>query len=170
MDKQMLEALKGIKQSDIRERRSVIVEEEKCPFSHRNGNRVDVVAALIRRENKIMICQRPTWKARALQWEFVGGKVEKGEELDEALVRECYEEIGVYVSVGDVFTEVEHCYPDISIHLYLFNCTIPEGEPQMKEHNDIRWVEPAELKCFEFCAADVDIIDKIIETEEGKAR
>ena len=163
--KEMVEGLESINASCRAERRSVIVEEEKSPFSHRNGNRVDVVAALIRRNGTIMICQRPTWKARALEWEFVGGKVENGEELEDALVRECNEEIGVEVEVGSVFTEVEHVYSDISIHLYLFNCTLKDGEPKMKEHNDIRWVKAYELPNYKFCAADVEIIDRIIKEE-----
>lgn len=162
MDKYVTDELKRIKESEGTGRRSVIVEEQKCPFSRINGNKIKVVAAIIRREGKIMICQRPTWKARALEWEFVGGKVEQGEDLKHALVRECREEIGVVVEVGDIFTEVEHCYPDISIHLYLFNCTLSGEEPMLKEHNDIRWVEPKELSSFRFCAADVEIVERII--------
>lgn len=72
----------------------------------------EVVAALIWKDDKFMICQRPANKARALLWEFVGGKVEYGETNEQALVRECKEELNVLISVGDVFVEVIHEYPD----------------------------------------------------------
>ena len=121
-----------------------------------------VVAALIRQGRKFMIFQRPETKTRAFQWEFVGGKVEPGETLEEALIRECREEIGVTVRVGDVFTEGDHEYPDITIHLTLFNAEIAEGIPQKLEHNDIRCITPDEISQYEFCPADDEILKKII--------
>ncbi len=123
-----------------------------------------VVAALIRNGDKFMIFQRPASKTRAYQWEFVGGKAEEGETLEEALIRECREEIGVTVSVGDIFTEVDHVYPDITIHLTLFNAEIAEGEVQMLEHNDIKSITPAEIDRYRFCPADDEILKKIKET------
>ncbi len=124
---------------------------------------VQVVAALIRDGDKFMIFQRPVTKTRAYQWEFVGGKVEAGETLEEALVRECREEIGVTVRVGDVFMEVDHEYPDITIHLTLFNAEIAEGVPQKLEHNDIRSITPEEIDEYRFCPADDEILKKIKE-------
>lgn len=124
---------------------------------------VQVVAALIREDNGFMIFQRPVTKTRAYQWEFVGGKVEKGETLEEALIRECREEIGVTVKVGEVFTEVDHEYPDISIHLTLFNAEIVDGVPQKLEHNDIRCITPDEIPQYRFCPADDEILKKIKE-------
>lgn len=124
---------------------------------------VQVVAALIRQEDKFMIFQRPVTKTRAYQWEFVGGKVEKGETLEEALIRECREEIGVTVKVGDVFMEVDHEYPDITIHLTLFNAEIIDGVPQKLEHNDIRVITPDEIPQYRFCPADDEILKKIKE-------
>lgn len=124
---------------------------------------VEVVAALIWNNDKFMICQRPEHKARGLLWEFVGGKVEKGETKEEALIRECREEINVTLSVSDVFMEVTHKYPDITVHLTLFNATIADGEPQNLEHNDIRWITPSEIYDYDFCPADVEILAKIIE-------
>ena len=124
---------------------------------------VEVVAALIWRNNKFMICQRPSNKARALLWEFVGGKVEPGETKEQALIRECKEELDILLSVGDVFTDVIHEYSDITVHLTLFNATISEGEPQKLEHNDIRWIMPCEIPNYEFCPADEEILKKIIE-------
>ena len=90
----------------------------------------EVVAALIWKNNKFMICQRPAHKARGLLWEFVGGKVEPGETKEQALIRECQEELAVTLAVGDVFMDVVHEYPDLTVHLTLFNATIAEGEPQ----------------------------------------
>ena len=123
----------------------------------------EVVAALIWRENTFMICQRPAHKARGLLWEFVGGKVEAGETYEEALKRECREELDVLLSVGDVFMDVVHKYPDMTVHLTLFNSTIAVGEPKKLEHNDIRWITPQEIPNYEFCPADEEILEKIIE-------
>ena len=123
----------------------------------------EVVAALIWDGDKFMICQRPATKARALLWEFVGGKVESGETKEQALIRECREELNVLLSVGDVFMDVIHDYPDITVHLTLFNATIAEGEPQKLEHNDIQWITPSEIPSYEFCPADEKILAKICE-------
>ena len=124
---------------------------------------VEVVSALIWQGEKFMICQRPAHKARRLLWEFVGGKVEPGETKEQALVRECQEELAVTLSVEDVFMDVVHEYPDLIVHLTLFNATIAEGEPQKLEHNDIRWITPSEIPKYEFCQADEEILKKIIE-------
>ena len=122
---------------------------------------VQVAAALIWKEGRFMICQRPANKTRAFEWEFVGGKAEPGETLQETLVRECREEIGVTVRVGDIFMELDHVYPDIMIHLTLFNAEIEQGEPIMLEHNDIKFITPSEIEDYEFCPADKSILDKI---------
>ena len=118
----------------------------------------DVVAALIWDGSKFMICQRPAHKARGLLWEFVGGKTEAGETMEAALIRECREELDITVSVGDIFTQVIHEYPDIHIRLTLFNCTIAEGTPKLLEHNDLKWILPSEIPDFNFCPADKDIL------------
>lgn len=123
---------------------------------------VEVVAALIWNNNKFMICQRPAHKARALLWEFVGGKVESGEAKEQALIRECQEELAVTLSVDDVFMDVVHEYPDITVHLTLFNATIAEGFPQKLEHNDIKWILPSEIPQYNFCPADREILKKIM--------
>ena len=122
----------------------------------------EVVAALIWDKDKFMICQRPEHKARGLLWEFVGGKVEPGETKEEALVRECREELGITLSVGEVFMDVVHEYPDLTVHLTLFNATIFEGVPQKLEHNDIRFITPDEISQYNFCPADKEILAKII--------
>lgn len=126
----------------------------------------EVVAALIWQGEKFMICQRPVHKARGLLWEFVGGKVEPGETKEQALIRECIEELDVTLSVGDVFMDVVHEYPDLTVHLTLFNAVIAEGEPQMLEHNDIQWIEPSQIPNYAFCPADEEILREII-TQRG---
>ena len=122
---------------------------------------IEVVAALIWDNDKFMICQRPAHKARGLLWEFVGGKVESGETKEQALIRECKEELNIFLSVGDMFMEVIHEYPDMTVHLTLFNATIADGEPQKLEHNDIKWITPSEISNYKFCPADKEILERI---------
>ena len=121
----------------------------------------EVVAALIWDTEKFLICQRPAHKARGLLWEFVGGKVEPGETKEQALIRECREELAVTLAVKDVFMEVDHQYPDLHVHLTLFNASILEGIPQMLEHNDIRWITTQEIPQYEFCPADEEILRRL---------
>lgn len=122
----------------------------------------EVVAALIWDKDKFLICQRPKTKARGLLWEFVGGKVEKNETKKQALVRECMEELGVTVLVGEIFMTVTHEYPDISINLTVFNAAIENGVPKKLEHNDIKWITPGEIPNYRFCPADKDILERIV--------
>ena len=122
----------------------------------------EVVAALIKRDNKFLICQRPRNKARALLWEFVGGKVEQGESREDALKRECKEELDVDITVGKLFMKVVHEYPDITIELSLFEADIDEGqEIKLLEHVDAKWITAEEIDEYEFCPADEDILAKI---------
>lgn len=124
----------------------------------------EVVAALVIRDGRFMICQRPAHKARGMLWEFVGGKVEPGETRQDALIRECREELDITVSVGALFLEVTHVYPDLTVHLSLFYASIAEGEPKLLEHNDLRWITPAEIPDYRFCPADEAILQRITET------
>ena len=126
---------------------------------------IEVVAALIWQDDKFMICQRPAQNTRGLLWEFVGGKVEPGETKEQALIRECREELAITLSVEDVFMDVVHEYPDLTVHLTLFNATIAEGKPQKLEHNDIQWITPSEIPNYEFCPADKEILEKIKEAK-----
>ena len=121
------------------------------------------MAALIWDRDKFLICQRPENKARPLLWEFAGGKVEPGETKAQALVRECQEELAVTLSVGEVFMDVVHAYPDTVVHLTVFNAVIVQGEPQKLEHHDIRWITIDEIPAYEFCPADVVILEQLIE-------
>ena len=124
---------------------------------------VDVVAALIWDGERFLACQRPAHKSNALLWEFVGGKVEPGESHADALIRECREELDITVAVGDLFMELTHTYPDITVHLYLYHATIADGTPTLLEHNDMRWITPAEIPQYTFCPADDVILERIKE-------
>lgn len=122
---------------------------------------VEVVAALIWREDKFLICQRLANKARGLLWEFVGGKVEEGETKEQALIRECREELAITVASKNLFMEVKHEYSDIIVHLSVFNCSILRGEPKLLEHNDMKWITAKEIDNYDFCSADKQILEKI---------
>ena len=128
----------------------------------------EVVAALIWDRDKFMICQRPAHKARGLLWEFVGGKVEPGETKEQALIRECQEELAVTLNVGEVFMDVTHEYPDLTVHLTLFHVAIREGVPQKLEHNDIRWITVDEIDQFAFCPADEEILIRLKQSKGRK--
>ena len=121
----------------------------------------EVVAALVWDKDKFMICQRPATKARGMLWEFVGGKVEPGENKEQALIRECQEELAITLSVGEVFMDVTHEYPDLTVHLTLFNAAIAEGTPQKLEHNDIRWITVEEIPEYDFCRAGETILRRL---------
>ena len=124
----------------------------------------NVAAALIWDEHKrFMICQRPVNKARGLLWEFVGGKAEPGETLEQTLIRECREELDIEVNVGSIYAQLIHEYPDIQIRLTLFNCTIASGTPKMLEHNDIQWISPSQIPNYDFCPADQEILKMLME-------
>lgn len=126
----------------------------------------EVVAALIWEGDRFLIGQRPEHKARGLLWEFVGGKTEPGESKEQALIRECREELDVEIQVGDVFLEVTHEYTDLTVHLTLFHASIVRGIPQKLEHQDLRWIIPQEIENYAFCPADQVILDKL--RREGK--
>ena len=125
----------------------------------------EVVAALIWRQNKFLICQRPAYKARGLLWEFVGGKVEPGETKEQALVRECREELDVAVEPREIFLELTHTYPDLTVHLTLFQTRLLGGEPRRLEHADLRWITPEEIPQCPFCPADPVILERLLQGE-----
>lgn len=123
---------------------------------------MDVVGALIFKDGKLLVCQRPKNKARALLWEFVGGKVENGETREQALKRECKEELDADVEVGELFTQVTHKYADVEISLWIYCSTLKAGSAVKRlEHNDLRWIDVDDIDGYEFCPADVEIVEKI---------
>lgn len=121
----------------------------------------EVVAALIWQGDRFLICQRPAHKARGLLWEFAGGKVEPGETNEQALIRECREELAVTLSVQDVFMQVTHAYPDLTVRLTLYNAQIAAGVPQKKEHSDLRWIRVSQADQYPFCPADEPILQAL---------
>jgi mutator protein MutT len=120
-----------------------------------------VAAALIRRDNQILITQRFNDVDLPGLWEFPGGKVEHGESLQQALKREIFEELGIFIDVGEEFFSVEHQYPDRRVHLHFFNCSILQGEPRIVDVADLRWVSPQHLDQFRFPEADSELIARI---------
>lgn len=129
----------------------------------------EVVAALIWKGERFLACQRPPHKARGLLWEFVGGKVEPGETREQALIRECREELDVTVRVGGIFMELVHEYPDLTVHLTLFHAGIAEGTPRLLEHQALRWLTVEEMDQYPFCPADQAILARLREQYGRKA-
>ncbi|MBQ7064594.1 MAG: (deoxy)nucleoside triphosphate pyrophosphohydrolase [Firmicutes bacterium] len=129
--------------------------------SEQNRPVTEVVAALIWQNDRFMICQRPAYKARGLLWEFVGGKIESGETPEEALIRECREELDITLEVGSLFTEVLHDYPDLLVRLRLYHASIASGTPKLLEHQDLKWITTVEIDRYEFCPADESILEKL---------
>ncbi len=121
----------------------------------------EVVAALLWKKARFLICQRPPNKARGGLWEFVGGKVEDGETPQAALVRECREELDILIDVGEKFMQVTHTYTDITVHLTLFHASLREGTPTLLEHTALAWITPQEISDYAFCPADVEILWEI---------
>ncbi len=126
---------------------------------------VRVAAALVWNGDKFFICRRPAGKARALLWEFPGGKAEPGETLGDALVRECAEELGAKVEVRSEFARVTHEYPDLTVELTVFDAVFADCEPQMLEHSAFAWISADGISNYEFCPADVEILDRIIKKD-----
>lgn len=126
------------------------------------GAPVSVAAALIWQDGKFLICRRPPHKARGNLYEFVGGKVEPGETRAQALIRECREELDVTVEPGEIYMELVHKYPDMTVDLTLISSRIVEGTPKLLEHTDIRWIAPSEIPHYSFCPADKAILEKLI--------
>lgn len=122
---------------------------------------IPVVSALIQNGKYFLICQRPAHKERPLSWEFPGGKVEDGESPEEALRRECLEELGVELEVGQLFMETEYQYPEIKIKLALYKAQIKSGRLQKLEHEDIRWISVDEAESYDFCPADRAFIKEL---------
>ncbi len=108
-----------------------------------------------------MITRRPAKTDLGGLWEFPGGKREPGETFEACLVREIREELGVEVSVGELFAEVRHDYPEKSVHLKFFNCRLLAGEPQPLGCAAVQWIEKARLADFEFPAADTQLLEKL---------
>ncbi len=125
-----------------------------------------VVAGAIERDGAYLLCRRPEHKARGGCWEFPGGKLEAGESVAAALVRELREELGIEIRAGESLACVEHAYPDLCICLTLLHAEIVCGEPQLLEHTELRWVKPAQALELELCPADRALIT-LLEKQNG---
>jgi 8-oxo-dGTP diphosphatase len=122
---------------------------------------IEVSAALIFRNGKLLIAQRHASAHLGGLWEFPGGKREPDETFEECLAREIREELGVEVSVGELFEEIRHDYPEKSVHLKFFICKLISGKPQPLDCAAVKWVAKTELASFEFPAADAQLLEKL---------
>ena len=124
---------------------------------------IEVVAGLVRSEDKYLLCRRPMHKARGGQWEFAGGKVESGETRAQALAREFQEELAVELRVGETIAETTHSYPDLTVHLSLLEAEIASGELQALEHSQLAWAKLDEMHSFDLCPADRELVHLLLE-------
>ena len=125
------------------------------------NNIIDVSAALVFHDGKLLIAQRHAQSHLGGLWEFPGGKREADETFEQCLVREIREELGVEIVVGELFQEITHDYPEKSVHLKFFICQLLSGEPQPLDCAAVRWVKKTELAAYEFPAADAQLIEKL---------
>lgn len=125
------------------------------------GNPIEVSAALVFRGGKLLITQRHADAHQGGLWEFPGGKREPGETFETCLIREIREELGVEISVGRLFEEITHAYPEKTVHLKFFLCALIVGEPQPLDCAALRWIDRSELSHFPFPAADAQLLQKL---------
>ena len=122
---------------------------------------IEVTAAVIRKQGRVLICQRPEGKSCELLWEFPGGKLEPGESAADCIARECREELGVTLESAMPLTELAHEYPDRTVPLHFFLAGIGAQEPQRKEHRAFAWIAPGEEGNYAFCPADAAMLARI---------
>lgn len=128
---------------------------------HTNKKEIEVVAAVIKKDDFFYVVQRPFRGEVGGKWEFPGGKIEQGESHDEALVREIKEELNLTVKVEKYLLTNLHEYDSFKIVLHFYLCRTLEGEPKLNEHINERWLRKDELKQLEFAAADLPVLDII---------
>ena len=123
---------------------------------------IQLSAAILKNEaGKILICQRGAGGPCAYLWEFPGGKLESGESPEECLFRECREELGIGIRIQELFAQTTYTYPEIQIAFSFFRAELVDGEPRADVHKSIQWVLPDELKLYEFCPADVAVVERL---------
>jgi len=121
-----------------------------------------VTAAIIRKRGEILICQRDASGDCAFLWEFPGGKLEEGETLENCLIRECKEELEIDIVVKDVFAKTTYQYPDREIVFTFFDAELISDKIKLNVHEDYKWVLPRELNNYNFCPADVEIVNSLV--------
>ena len=128
-------------------------------------NSVEVAAAVIFLDNKVLCVQRPVEASEyiSLKWEFPGGKVEVGESREEALVREIREELSVDIEVSEFLMTVEHTYPDFHMTMHVFKCVLDRGEISLNEHVALKWLPVHELDQLDWAAADVPVVKSLMQ-------
>ena len=128
-----------------------------------------VVCALIERDGRVLVAQRPAEKAQGLLWEFPGGKLEAGESAEAALVREIREELCVEIALGERLADAGHDYGKFAITLMPFRATLREAgaEPHATEHVALRWCAPEELRGLSWAPADVPIVEEYLAQRWG---
>ena len=124
-------------------------------------NQIDVAAALIFRDGKILITQRHVDSHLGGLWEFPGGKRERNETFEQCLVREIHEELGVEISTNKLFEEIVHAYPDKTVRLKFFSCRLVHGEPQPLGCAALKWIDESELDNYQFPDADAKLLSKL---------
>jgi len=129
---------------------------------------IDVSAALIFHDGKLLITRRHSDAHLGGLWEFPGGKREPDETFEQCLVREIREELGVEISVGKLFESVTHAYPEKTVCLKFFACRLERGEPQMLGCAAFKWISAAELDNYQFPAADTKLLGKLPDALEFK--
>jgi 8-oxo-dGTP diphosphatase len=128
---------------------------------------VHVAAAVIVNDGKILCVQRGENKLSYIskKWEFPGGKVEVGEALEDTIKREIAEELHLHISVREFLIQVNHDYPDFKLKMDTFICEIIDGELQLTEHIDFKWLSKEEMSAFDWAAADIPIVEKLLSDE-----
>lgn len=124
--------------------------------------KIEVVGAAIIENNKLLAAQRSSTMSMPLKWEFVGGKVERNETHQEALVREVFEELGIKIKVNDYIATGYSILKDKEIILHVYQAEILEGNPEVREHRALRWVGFEELVELDWPQADIPVVQELM--------
>jgi 8-oxo-dGTP diphosphatase len=131
-----------------------------------NSKKIDVVGAVIfdNKINRYLVTMRDKNRYQGGLWEFPGGKIETDETKEEALMREIKEELNCTIKVGQLIKDYTHSYPELTVRLITYLCSIEEGMPELSEHESMKWVTKEEMKKLIFADADVPTVRRIVES------